>query len=109
MLDLATAPLADIIADNRKRKAIEPKPPLADKRAMFERLAEFANNAPADRQDLITDIVNALTPHLSTEDSALWWYDLKSQLIELGQAGDEEESDGRRWPVERAADRLAGA
>ena len=76
---------------------------------MFERLGEIANKAPADKQDFLTDLARALTPHLSDEDAALWWYDLKSQLKELGEAGDEETSDGRRWAVERAADRLAGA
>lgn len=116
---LRTAPLADIIADNHRRNASAPKPPLAGTRQMFEQLAEWAhNNTDDDGLDLIIDAVAALTPHLEREESAAYFEDLMTAIVALGQAEEGEhpgDIDGETWrdqcrdAVEFAAEKLAGA
>lgn len=116
-LDLATAPAADIIADNHRRKAAEPMP-LKTTADMFEHAAEYAiNNLTGDEHDKATDMVAALTPHLTAQVSAMYWTDLKNALIEFGAAKEGErpgDVDAQTWfercrdAVEYNAEKLAG-
>lgn len=120
-LDLATAPAADIIADNHRRNAAEPMP-LKTTADMFEYAAEWAiNNVPVDDKhrvgDLFTDMVAALAPHLTAEVSAMYWEDLKEAIDQHNKAQDGEhpgDTDPLRWAeqcraaVDYYAEMLAG-
>ena len=117
MLDLATAPLADIAADERARRDAEPMP-LKTTADMFERMAEWTiNNLTDDEQDMAVDLVRSVTPHLTREVSAMYWEDLKEAIDRRNKAEDGEhpgDVDELTWAqqcrdaVEFAADMLAG-
>lgn len=117
MLDLATAPLADIAAAEKARRDAEPMP-LKTTADMFERMAEWAiNNLTDDEQDMAVDLVRSVTPHLTREVSAMYWEDLKEAVDRRNKAEDGEhpgDEDELRWTeqcraaVDFAAEKLAG-
>ena len=78
MIDLATAPFADIVADHRRRTAQEPTP--LTTHGMLYAAAEWANQYDDDapEQQLALTLVTAWTrQHLDSGKAADWWLELR--------------------------------
>jgi hypothetical protein len=114
---LRTAPADQLLAAVRRERAAAPPPPLKTTADMFEAMAMWSRMQPDDAQDGIADMVAQLTPHLTVEDSALWWEELRSCLAEWQKAEDGEHpgdvdeltwAESRRAEVDVALERLTG-
>jgi hypothetical protein len=80
---------------------------------LFVRFATWATQLDGEIQDVAVDLADALTPHLSSEQTADWWHELRTCLIGRERAstgGPAFDEVGVDWDagIVEAAERLAG-
>lgn len=106
--------LQAVMARGKRLAAEADRKPIAPPE-LFIRFATWSTQFDTgdEIQDICTDLADALTPHLDSEQTATWWYELRSCLIKRQKAADmgpDWDEVGIDWDVRvvEAAELLAG-